>query len=285
MYPAKRRGRRYGSRRGINEGAIYSRSAVAAAKLTVDADDLSDLGGKIREIGPWQFELGGVAPGRLRTSNLRSLQLEVLESWEVTHSHAGLQIGLREGRPEHMQGSGAELRCPKLLTTAAIQVEFDCIAVPDLTVRSEMGRMLIEAAQADVEVILVPEKENLPTPVGEVRMADVHRRGEGPLPLVQPAVQRDGLRGLRDQAGDGLLRGVGRGRRHRRRGQGQEEGGESAASGGRQDGRGGHRIPRGLDGIGKGAVPVVVVGTPGPGGVPLGAAAPVAAGTPFAVRV
>ena len=97
-----------------------------------------------------------------------------------------------------MQGSGAELRRPKLLTTARIQVEFDCIAVPDLTVRSEMGRMLIEAAQADVEVILVPEKENLPTPVGEVRMADVDRRYEGPVPLVKASVERNGLLSLRD---------------------------------------------------------------------------------------
>src|SRR4029077_8924400 len=100
-------GRRCASRRGVGEGAIFSRPAVAAAKLTVDADDLSHLGGKIWEVGPRQFELGGVAPGCLRAGNLRSLQLEVLESWEITHSHAGFQISLREGRPEHMQGSGA----------------------------------------------------------------------------------------------------------------------------------------------------------------------------------
>src|SRR5262249_5973374 len=136
LHPRKRRGSRYGSRRRIDEGPIHSWSAIAAAKFALDTDDFSYLGGQIREVSPRQLELRCVAGGSLRASNFSTFQLEALEGWEIAHPHPGLQVGLREGRPEHMQGSGAERCCAELLTTAGIQVEFDCIAVPNLTVRS-----------------------------------------------------------------------------------------------------------------------------------------------------
>ena len=53
-----------------------------------------------------------------------------------------------------MQGSGAELLCAEFLTTASIQVELDRIAVPDLVVGTNVGRLLVQAAQANVQVLL-----------------------------------------------------------------------------------------------------------------------------------
>jgi len=46
-----------------------------------------------------------------------------------------------------VQGSGAELRCAELLVMAGIQLKLDCIPVPDLIIRTETGRALIEAAR------------------------------------------------------------------------------------------------------------------------------------------
>jgi hypothetical protein len=47
-----------------------------------------------------------------------------------------------------VQRTGGELRCAKLIASASIQIKLDGISVPDC--RSEVGRVLVEAAQADV---------------------------------------------------------------------------------------------------------------------------------------
>lgn len=86
-----------------------------------------------------------------------------------------------------------------------IQVELDGIAVPDLIVGSDMRRFLIQAAQADVEVLVVPQEEELPASVEEIRMADMDGRDECPVPLIELTVEFDRLRRLRYQADDRLL--------------------------------------------------------------------------------
>src|SRR5205085_2736287 len=66
--------------------------------------------------------------------------------------------------------------------------------------------------QADVEVLLVPQVEELPATVGEVGMADVDGRDESAFPASQLPVHHNRLLRLRDQADDGLLLGVARSR-------------------------------------------------------------------------
>ena len=174
---------------GVNEGAIHPWPAVAAAQFALDADDLAGLRLEVGEVRPGQLELGGPAPRRLVGGDLGSLQLEVLEGRQVTDGQPGLDLGLRERRPEHVQGAGAERGSTELVASAGVQVELDRIAVPELAVAADVGRLLVEAFQADVEVLVVPEVEELPAPVGEIRVADMNRRDEGPVP-VGPACRR-----------------------------------------------------------------------------------------------
>ncbi len=108
-----------------------------------------------------------------------------------------------------MQRAGTERGGAELLPPAGIQVELHGIAVPDLVVRADVGRVLVEAAQADVKVLLIPEEKELPATVGEVGMADVDRGHKGSVPIGQRAVHRDRLVRFRDQADDGILLGGG----------------------------------------------------------------------------
>src|SRR5262249_21028982 len=141
----------------IHEGAIRPWPPVAAAKLALDADDLARFGCEVREVRPGQLELGGVAPGRLGGGDLGPLQLEILERREVTDLEAWLYVGLRERRVEHVQRAGAEGRSAELVATPGVQVELDRIAVPDLIVRADVSWLLVEAAQPDVQVLVVPQ--------------------------------------------------------------------------------------------------------------------------------
>src|SRR5262249_27500922 len=70
---------------------------------------------------------------------------------------------------------------------------------------ADVRRLLVEAAQADVEVFVVPQVEELRAPVGEIRMADMDRRDKSAIPAREFAVERDGLLRLRYQADDRLF--------------------------------------------------------------------------------
>ncbi len=91
------------------------------------------------------------------------------------------------------------------IATTSVQVELYGIAIPDLIVRADVGRVLVEAPQADVQVMVVPKEEKLPTSVGEIGMADMDRRDERPVPLVKVAVHLNWLLSPRDQTDDRLL--------------------------------------------------------------------------------
>src|SRR5262249_25439396 len=76
-----------------------------------------------------------------------------------------------------------------------------------LVLLADVCGLLVEAAQADVKVLLVPKIEKLPAPVGEIGMADVNRRDERTVPAGQFAVHRNRHLRLRDQSNNGLLLG------------------------------------------------------------------------------
>src|SRR5688572_5848751 len=141
--------------------------------------EIHEIGLWLKEIGPTQLELGSVAPCRLRPGDLRSRQFEVFECRNVPYQHPGFHFGIREGRPEGMHGSWAELRCAEFAVTPGIEVKLNGIAIPDLIVGANMDWLLIQATQADVEVLLVPQVEELRPTVGEIRMANMDRRDKG----------------------------------------------------------------------------------------------------------
>src|SRR5262245_23569194 len=68
-----------------------------------------------------------------------------------------------------------------------------------------MSGFLVQAAEADVQVVVVPEVQKLGTSVGKVGMADVNRRDKGTVPFVQLAIERDGFWRFGDQAKHGLV--------------------------------------------------------------------------------
>jgi hypothetical protein len=185
-------------------------AAVAATEFAFDADDLSGFGSEIREVGPGELEFSSVAPGRFRSGDLGSLELEVFEGRQIADAHAGFYFRLRERRPEHVERSRPELSATQLSPTAGIQVEFDGIAVPDLIVWSEMRWMLIEAAEPDVKILLVPEKKELAASIGEVGMSYVDGRNESAVPVVEFAIQDDLLLRLRNQTNDLSMAGTGK---------------------------------------------------------------------------
>ena len=135
--------------------------------------------------------------------------LKSLKAGRRTDSQPGLDLGFCEGRPEHVQGARAESRGTELFASAGVQVELDGIAVPELPVAADVGWFLVEAFQADVQVVVVPEVEELPAPVGEIGVADMNRGDESTVPVGQLAVEFQGFLGLGDQADDGLVLGVG----------------------------------------------------------------------------
>src|SRR5262249_24680551 len=91
------------------------------------------------------------------------------------------------------------------VASAGVEVELPGVAIPDLVVGADVGRLLVQAAQADVQVLLVPQKKELSSPIGQVGMADMHGGHESPGPTGQFALHRDRLLGLRNQADDGLV--------------------------------------------------------------------------------
>src|ERR1700694_1615651 len=97
LHAAEGRRRGDSSRARIDEGAVHPWPAIAAAKLAVNSDDLPGTGPEVREVCPRQLELGGVAPRGLLASYFCSLQLEVLERWEITHTQPGFNFRVREG--------------------------------------------------------------------------------------------------------------------------------------------------------------------------------------------
>src|SRR5207253_4583894 len=136
--------RRNAGRRGVDEGAVHPRAAVAAAQLAVDADGVAGLRGEAREVGPGQLELGGVAPGGDLPGDLRPAELEVFEDGQIPDAGARLDLRAGERRPEHVQTARAELRGPELVAAARVEVELDGVAVIDRGVRGDVGRLLVE---------------------------------------------------------------------------------------------------------------------------------------------
>ena len=119
---------------------------------------------------------------------------------------------------------GPNCCCAELVATASVEIELDGIAVPDC--RSDVGRVLIEAAKTDVEIVVVPKIQEFGASIGEVGMADVDRRDKCSVPVVELAVHLDRLRGLRNQADNRLLLSVGDGRN-----QGEEQDSPEARAG------------------------------------------------------
>ena len=104
-----------------------------------------------------------------------------------------------------MQRAGAERLGAKLVAATRVQVEFDGVAVENGVVFANMSRLLIQAAQADVENFVVPEVQELAAPVGEIRVPDVHRRNESSCPVVELTIEGNRLPDLRYQTDDGLV--------------------------------------------------------------------------------
>ena len=69
-----------------------------------------------------------------------------------------------------------------------IEVELDRVAVVRLRQRGMVGLLQVEAAQANVERLVVPHVEKLRGAVLDVAVIILHRRAEGIRPLAEPAV-------------------------------------------------------------------------------------------------
>src|SRR5262245_22522427 len=104
-----------------------------------------------------------------------------------------------------MQRARAKLFASEFVATPGIQIKLNCIAIPDLTVWAEMSGVLIQAAQADVEVLLVPKEQELATSVSEIRVRNMDWRNKGSFPIGQLAVECHRPLHLRNKADDGLF--------------------------------------------------------------------------------
>src|SRR5579862_2629288 len=72
-----------------------------------------------------------------------------------------------------------------------------------------MCRFLIETAHADVEILFIPQEEKFRAAIGEIGMANVNRRDERALPVVEFAVHLDRFLGLGNEADEWLVVGTG----------------------------------------------------------------------------
>ena len=110
---------------------------------------------------------------------------------------------------------------PQLIAPASVKVKLDRIPIPDG--RSDVDRMLVEAAQTNVEIFVVPQIQKLGATVVEVGMADVNWSDERPIPVVELALHLDRLRGLGNQAKDRFVGSLDERREHREK-QSDDEG-------------------------------------------------------------
>src|SRR5439155_23077259 len=130
--------------------------------------------------------------------------METAEHRQIADLQPGLHLRAGKWSPKHMERPSGELRRSELIAPPCIDVELHRIAVVDAIVGCDVSRLLVEALQADVQILLIPQEQELTAAVGEVGVADMNRRHEGALPIVQPSVHGD-RSGLRNQANEGLL--------------------------------------------------------------------------------